>query len=222
MGLTKAERIERQKQRLVEMRKFEEELYAKGLKYIAGVDEVGRGPLAGPVVAAAVILPADFDVLGVDDSKKLSPKKRDELFDVIKEQAVAYGIGQVEHDVIDEINILQATKKAMIMAIVNLNEKMEAKGLPKAEHILFDAVTIEGAKTPQTAIVKGDSKSVSIAAASIIAKVTRDRLMVEYHEKYPYYAFDSNKGYGTKAHYEGLREHGTCPIHRMTFLKNFL
>lgn len=218
--MKKEEREKLQKKRLKEMKKYEEELYESGVNYIAGVDEVGRGPLAGPVVAAAVVLPVGFDVLGVDDSKKLTPKKRDELFDKIKEQAIAIGIGQIEHDVIDQINILQATKQAMIRAIIRANEELENKGLPHIQHILFDAVKIEGAKTPQTSIVKGDSKSVSIAAASIIAKVTRDRQMIEYHEKYPWYSFDSNKGYGTKAHYEGISEHGICPIHRKSFLKN--
>ena len=218
--MKKAEREKLQKKRLAEMKKYEEELYESGVSYIAGVDEVGRGPLAGPVVAAAVVLPVGFDVLGVDDSKKLTPKKRDELFDKIKEQAIAIGVGQVEHDVIDKINILQATKQAMIRAIISANEELEKKGLPHIQHILFDAIKIEGAKTPQTSIIHGDSKSVSIAAASIIAKVTRDRQMVEYHEQYPWYAFDSNKGYGTKAHYEGIKEHGICPIHRKSFLKN--
>ena len=218
--MKKEERERLQKKRLAEMKQYEEKLYESGISYIAGVDEVGRGPLAGPVVAAAVVLPVGFDVLGVDDSKKLTPKKREKLYDEIKEKAIAIGLGQVEHDVIDQINILQATKQAMIQAIIHVNEELEKKGLPHVQHILFDAIRIEGAKTPQTSIVKGDSKSVSIAAASIIAKVTRDRQMVEYHEKYPWYSFDSNKGYGTKAHYEGIKEHGICPIHRKTFLKN--
>ena len=218
--MKKEERERLQKKRLAEMKQYEDKLYESGISYIAGVDEVGRGPLAGPVVAAAVVLPVGFDVLGVDDSKKLTPKKREKLYDEIKEKAIAIGLGQVEHDVIDQINILQATKQAMIQAIIHVNEELEKKGLPHVQHILFDAIRIEGAKTPQTSIVKGDSKSVSIAAASIIAKVTRDRQMVEYHEKYPWYSFDSNKGYGTKAHYEGIKEHGICPIHRKTFLKN--
>lgn len=222
MGMTKAERLDRQRKQLIEMKKFEQALYSKGLKYVAGVDEAGRGPLAGPVVAAAVILPTDFNVLGVDDSKKISPKKRDMFFDIIREKAVAYGIGMIEHSEIDQINILEATKKAMIKALADMNEMMEEKGLSGVEHILFDAVEIKDVKTPKTVIVKGDSISVSIAAASIIAKVTRDRLMLAYHENYPYYSFDSNKGYGTKAHYDGIREHGVCPIHRMTFLKNFI
>lgn len=218
--MKKAEREQMLREKLKEMSVYENELMASGVQYIAGVDEVGRGPLAGPVVAAAVVLPRDFDVLGVNDSKKLTPKKRDELYDIIREKAIAYGLGQMEHDVIDAINILEATKQAMIKAIIECNNSLREKNLPEIQHILFDAMTIKGAKTPQTSIIKGDTKSVSIAAASILAKVTRDRQMIEYHKKYPYYSFDTNKGYGTKAHYEGLREHGICPIHRKTFLKN--
>lgn len=218
--MKKEEREKKLREQLVIMSQYENDLYSKGVEIIAGVDEVGRGPLAGPVTAACVVLPRDFDVLGVNDSKKLTPKKREELFNVISEKAVAVGIGQMEHDVIDSINILEATKQAMIRAIIKCNEKLAEKGLPQIQHILFDAVRIEKAKTPQTSLIKGDTKSVSIAAASIIAKVTRDRQMIEYHEKYPYYSFDTNKGYGTKAHYEGIAEHGICPIHRRTFLKN--
>lgn len=210
--MTKEERLEKQKQRLAEMKVPEAELHAKGYKYIAGVDEVGRGPLAGPVVAAAVILPEDFDVPGVDDSKKLSEKKREELFDIITERAVAYGIGMADHSIIDEINILQATKLAMKDAITGLEQQ--------PDYILFDAMRIDDLETPQESVIKGDSKVLAVAAASIVAKVTRDRMMVEYSNEYPGYAFEKNKGYGTKAHYEGLREHGMCPIHRRTFLKN--
>ncbi|MGN0703702.1 MAG: ribonuclease HII [Lentihominibacter sp.] len=210
--MTKEERLEKQKQRLAEMKVPEAELHAKGYKYIAGVDEVGRGPLAGPVVAAAVILPEDFDVPGVDDSKKLSEKKREELFDIITERAVAYGIGMADHSIIDEINILQATKLAMKDAITGLQQQ--------PDYILFDAMRIDDLETPQESVIKGDSKVLAVAAASIVAKVTRDRMMVEYSNEYPGYAFEKNKGYGTKAHYEGLREHGMCPIHRRTFLKN--
>ena len=192
------------------MEAFEKPLWEAGKKYIAGVDEVGRGPLAGPVVTAAVILPEDFDVLGVDDSKKLSPKRREELFDLIMEKAIAVSIGRREPEVIDEINILEATKAAMLDAIRGLEIR--------PDHVLIDAVVLKGLDIPQTSIIKGDAKSVSIAAASIIAKVTRDREMIEMDEKYPGYAFASNKGYGTKAHYEGLKKHGPCPIHRKTFL----
>lgn len=254
--MTKAERLEKQRQRLAEMKIPEVELRKKGYKFIAGVDEVGRGPLAGPVVAAAVVLPDDFSVLGIDDSKKLSEKKREELFIQIKENAVAWGIGMADHEVIDDINILQATKLAMKRAINDLNCKLAKMSEPalsgteqqmkdiasvtttaememgepldvtaqephSVDYILFDAVKIEDLETPQEAIIKGDAKVLAIAAASIIAKVTRDRMMVKYSEIYPGYAFERNKGYGTKAHYEGLRENGICPIHRRTFLKNF-
>ena len=208
--MTKQERTEKQTLKLQEMLSFEKELWAAGKEYIAGVDEVGRGPLAGPVVTAAVILPKDFSLLGVDDSKKLSPKKREELFEQIKAAAVCWAIGRREPDRIDEINILEATKEAMLDAI---------RALPvKPDHVLIDAVRLPGLDLPQTSIIKGDARSVSIAAASILAKVTRDREMVEMSTVYPGYAFESNKGYGTAAHYEGLRALGPCPIHRKTFL----
>ena len=189
---------------------FERELWTTGQKYIAGVDEVGRGPLAGPVVTAAVILPEDFCLLGVDDSKKLSPKKRDELFDQIKEAAVCWATGRREPQRIDEINILQATKEAMEEAVNALSIR--------PDHVLIDAVKLPRLDIPQTSLIKGDARSVSIAAASIIAKVTRDREMVEMAKLWPGYAFESNKGYGTAAHYEGLKKLGPCPIHRKTFL----
>ena len=229
MGMTKAEREARLRERLAEMKAYENALHEKGIKYIAGVDEVGRGPLAGPVVAAAVVLPENFDVLGVDDSKKLSEKKREELFDIINEKALAVGIGLRDNNRIDEINILEATKEAMTDAIADANRdlkkrlgdssKNDEQNL-QIEHILFDAVSIEKLEIPQNAIIKGDSKSVSIAAASIIAKVTRDRMMCEYAEEFPDYAFEKNKGYGTKAHYEGISRAGMCKIHRKTFLRN--
>ena len=202
------------------MKQPEAELHKSGYKFIAGVDEVGRGPLAGPVVTAAVVLPEDFDVLGVDDSKKLSEKRREELYDKIMEKALAVGIGMADHEVIDEINILQATKKAMLQAIDDCEQKLLQKQDAKIDFVLLDAVTLEKLTKPQHAVVKGDAKVLAIAAASIIAKVTRDRMMVEYSKEYPWYAFESNKGYGTAAHYAGIREHGTCPIHRLTFLKN--
>jgi len=210
--MTKEERLAKQLEKLTEMKIPEAELRKKGYKAIAGVDEVGRGPLAGPVVAAAVIMPEDFDIPGIDDSKKLSEKKREELYEIIKEKAVAYSIGIVEHEVIDEVNILQATKLAMKKAIAGLSVK--------PDYVLFDAVKLEEIDVPQESIIKGDAKVLAIAAASIIAKVTRDRMMVEYAKEYPWYAFEKNKGYGTKAHYEGIYAKGTCPIHRMTFLKN--
>ena len=207
--------------RLEEMKAYERRFYEQGLYFVAGVDEVGRGPLAGPVVAAAVILKPEFDLLGVDDSKKLTEKKREALFEPIKAQSVAYGIGMRDHRVIDEINILEATKLAMRDAIEALQAQLrEHRPEAALEHILIDALTLRDVPIPQTGIVKGDAKSVSIAAASILAKVTRDRLMAEYDRQYPGYAFASNKGYGTKAHYEGLAELGPCPIHRLTFLKS--
>ena len=229
--MNKAEREEYLKNRLVEMRIYEEELYKNGLTYIGGVDEVGRGPLAGPVCAACVILPKDFDVLGVDDSKKISEKKRYELYGLIVERALAYGIGLVDNHRIDEINILNATKEAMLGAIlaaqnmlvsnISIAENVSGIGANKnikIEHLLVDAMKLPEAKIPGTAIVKGDAKSVSIAAASILAKVVRDRLMIEMDSVYPGYAFAKNKGYGTKAHYEGLNKLGITPIHRETFL----
>ena len=181
---------------------------------ICGIDEVGRGPLAGPVVAGAVILPKDNPILYLNDSKKLSEKKREALYDEIMEHAVATGIGIVGPARIDEINILQATYEAMRMAIENLKVRPDL--------LLNDAVTIPEVDIPQVPIIKGDAKSVSIAAASIIAKVTRDRMMVEYDQIIPGYDFASNKGYGTKAHIAGLKEHGPSPIHRRTFIKNFI
>lgn len=183
-------------------------------RYICGIDEVGRGPLAGPVVAGAVILPKDDPVLYLNDSKKLSEKKREMLYDEIMEKAVATGIGIVGPQRIDEINILQATYEAMRMAITDLPVQPDI--------LLNDAVTIPGIEILQVPIIKGDAKSVSIAAASIIAKVTRDRLMVEYDKILPGYDLASNKGYGTKAHIAGLKEHGPSPIHRATFIKNFV
>ena len=222
--MTKQERIEKQQKRLAEMKEPESSLHAEGYRFVAGVDEVGRGPLAGPVVTAAVVLPEDFDVLGVDDSKKLSEKRREELYDQILDRCLAYGIGMADHKVIDEINILQATKKAMKEAITACDLQLRVKegGAADAriDFVLIDAVTLEGLDKPQHAVVKGDAKVLAIAAASIVAKVTRDRMMIEFAKEYPWYAFEKNKGYGTAAHYEGIRAHGTCPIHRMSFLKN--
>lgn len=181
---------------------------------ICGIDEVGRGPLAGPVVAGAVILPKDCNILYINDSKKLSEKKREELYDVIMERAVATGIGMASPARIDEINILQATYEAMRLAIADLGTEPDL--------LLNDAVTIPGVPYRQIPIIKGDAQSVSIAAASIIAKVTRDRLMVEYDKVIPGYEFAKNKGYGTKAHIAALKELGPSPIHRATFIKNFV
>ena len=208
--MTKEERVEKQRQRLEEMLRFERKLWEAGKLHIAGVDEVGRGPLAGPVVTAAVMLPRDFSLLGVDDSKKLSPKKRELLFDQIMEAAVCVSFGRREPQRIDEINILEATKEAMLEAVSGLSVK--------PDHVLIDAVRLPGLDAPQSSIIHGDALSVSIAAASIHAKVTRDREMERMAVVYPGYAFESNKGYGTKAHYEGLARLGPCPIHRRTFL----
>lgn len=212
-----------EKQRLIleEMSKIEKAMHQEGIKYIAGVDEVGRGPLAGPVVAAAVVLPEDFDVLGINDSKKVTEKKREELFPVIKEKALGYGIGVVDERTIDEINILEATKVAMKMAVENLQLDLREKCGGEVEHLLIDALVLKNVDIPQTDIVKGDAKSISIASASILAKVTRDHMMVEYDSIYPGYEFASNKGYGTKAHYEGLDKLGICPVHRVSFLKKY-
>lgn len=207
------------KNRLEEMKTFERQLKEEGYRFIAGVDEVGRGPLAGPVVAAAVVLPEDFAVLGVDDSKKVSEKKREKLYQEILDNAICYGIGQKDNFVIDEVNILEATKLAMAEAIENAEKMLMEKMGEKIGFVLFDAMKIDAVDKPQMSLIKGDAKSVSIAAASIVAKVTRDRQMVSYNEVYPGYGFDSNKGYGTKAHYEGLRERGITEIHRKSFEK---
>lgn len=219
--MTKQEREQFLREKLQTMQVYERDLRAAGKRCIAGVDEVGRGPLAGPVVAACVVLPEDFDVLGVDDSKKLSEKKREQLYDAILSEALAYGIGMQDNASIDEINILEATKEAMRCAILEAERALRAKTGCGIDHILIDALTLREVAIPQTGIVKGDSASLSIAAASILAKVTRDRMMVEYDSIYPGYAFAKNKGYGTKAHYEGLQAQGMTPIHRRSFLKNF-
>lgn len=219
--MTKQEREQVLREKLQTMQVYERELRAAGKRYIAGVDEVGRGPLAGPVVAACVVLPENFDVLGVDDSKKLSEKKREQLYDAILSEALAYGIGMQDNASIDEINILEATKEAMRCAIIEAEQRLREKTGCGIDHILIDALTLREIAIPQTGIIKGDSASLSIAAASILAKVTRDRMMVEYDRIYPGYAFAKNKGYGTKAHYEGLQAQGMTPIHRRSFLKNF-
>ncbi|MCM1282667.1 MAG: ribonuclease HII [Muribaculaceae bacterium] len=182
--------------------------------YICGVDEVGRGPLAGPVVAGAVILPKDCDILYINDSKKLSASKREELYGVIMERALAVGIGMAGPGRIDEINILQADYEAMREAVGKLS--------PRPTLLLNDAVTIPGIDIPQVPIIKGDAKSISIGAASIVAKVTRDRLMEEYQDIYPEYGFASNKGYGSREHIEALKKYGPTPIHRRSFIGNFI
>lgn len=196
-----------------EMWKIEQSHFDAGVKIICGVDEAGRGPLAGPVCAAAVILPPNVDIPGLNDSKKLSDKKRRELFPIIKEQAIAYGIAFADHTEIDEINILQATYLAMERAIDQLTVKPELA--------LVDGNRAKDFSIPVQTVVHGDSLSASIAAASVLAKVTRDDYMLKMAEEYPGYDFEIHKGYGTKAHYAALTEHGPCPIHRMSFLKKF-
>lgn len=218
--MTKAERLELAIKRTEELRRPEIELMDKGYSLIAGVDEVGRGPLAGPVVAAACIFDRDVDIVGIDDSKKLSEKKREHFFDEIKDKALAYGIGEASCEVIDEINILEATKLAMKRAIDEADKMLESKGRDRIQIVIFDAVKINDLKKEQMSVIKGDQTYFSVAAASILAKVTRDNLMKEYDKVYPEYGFASNKGYGTKAHYEGIRKAGITEIHRKSFLKN--
>lgn len=192
---------------------IEEQYFSQGFQLVCGVDEAGRGPLAGPVCAAAVILPPHIEISGLDDSKKMSDKRRRELFPIIMEKAVAYGISLVDHQKIDEINILQATLLAMEQAIAQLSVKPELA--------LIDGNREKDFGVPAKTVVHGDSLSASIAAASVLAKVTRDDYMQEMAEMYPEYGFDIHKGYGTKAHYVALQEHGPSPIHRMSFLKKF-
>ncbi|MUK89932.1 ribonuclease HII [Ornithinibacillus sp. L9] len=192
-----------------EMRTFEKKNYARGCKNIAGIDEAGRGPLAGPVVAAAVILPPNFKLLGLNDSKLLNETERNEFFDIIKKEAVSYAISIISNEEIDKINILEATKLAMRNAISEMS--------PQPDHVLIDAVELNGISCTTEAIIKGDAKSISIAAASILAKVTRDRLMKDIHNEYPMYEFRTNMGYGTKHHMENLKKHGISPYHRKSF-----
>ena len=208
--LKRQAKLEKERARTETLKVYEKEYETHG--WVCGIDEVGRGPLCGPVVAAAVILPKDCQILYLNDSKKLSEKKREELYDVIMDQAVAVGIGMASPERIDEINILQATYEAMRQAIGSLKVKPAV--------LLNDAVTIPEVEIPQIPIIKGDAKSVSIAAASIIAKVTRDRMMVELDRIYPGYDLASNKGYGTKVHMEALKTIGPCAIHRRSFIRN--
>lgn len=203
---------EKEKQRTENLKQFEKEY--QSLTYICGIDEVGRGPLAGPVVAGAVILPKNCNILYINDSKQLSEKKREELYDVIMEQAVSCGVGYSTPERIDKINILQATYEAMREAI----EKLEVR----PDILLNDAVTIPGVSIPQVPIIKGDARSITIGAASIIAKVTRDRLMMEYGKVFPEYDFAGNKGYGSPGHIAALKKYGPTPIHRKSFIKNFI
>ncbi|MCH5342630.1 MAG: ribonuclease HII [Acetatifactor sp.] len=206
------EALKRERERTEKLKEYERK-YAD-LSFICGIDEVGRGPLAGPVVAGAVILPKDCEILYINDSKQLSEKKREELFSVIEREAVACAVGYASPERIDEINILQATYEAMREAIGKLD--------PQPDILLNDAVTIPKVTIPQVPIIKGDAKSISIGAASIYAKVTRDRLMVEYDKVFPEYGFADNKGYGSAAHIEALKKYGPTPIHRKSFIGNFV
>lgn len=208
----KIQSIQKELERLEAMREYETQ--HSDYEYICGIDEVGRGPFAGPVIACAVILPKDCNILYINDSKQLSEKKREELYDEIISKAIAFGIGSMPPDQIDEMNILQATYEAMRKAIGNLKIKPNL--------LLNDAVTIPGVDIKQVPIVKGDAKSISIAAASIVAKVTRDRLMVAYDKIFPGYDLASNKGYGSAKHIEAIKKMGLTPIHRRSFVKNFI
>ncbi len=208
--LTEEEELKRQ----TEMLTVENELKIAGYRFVAGVDEAGRGPLAGPVYAAAVILPENVRIDGINDSKKLSPKKREELFDKIIEMAVSYSIFSVDEGIIDEINILNATHMAMNKAVDSLSTK--------PDFVIIDGNSINGMTIPHQTLIKGDSKSMSVAAASVLAKVARDRYITEMAEKYPQYGFEKHKGYGTKAHTDAILKYGICPIHRKTFLKKLL
>ena len=206
---------EKEKERLLNLKQIEKEYYSRNIEYIAGIDEAGRGPLAGPVVVASVIMPKDSMIEGVNDSKKVSEKKREKLYDLILEEAISYGIGIIYQDEIDEINILQATKKGLTNAI----EQMKIK----PDLILVDALNgINTLGIPYQSIIKGDAKCYSISAASIIAKVTRDRIMREWDAVYPEYGFSSHKGYGTAKHIAALKEYGPCPLHRRSFIKHFV
>lgn len=200
--------------RLIKMNEIENKAYALGKKCIAGIDEVGRGPLAGPLLTASVILHKDTKIIGINDSKKLSEKKRESLYSEIIENALEFNINMEDNIVIDEINILEATKKSMKKNISNL------KNIP--DYLIIDAVNLENLKMTTCSIPKADALSISVAAASIIAKVTRDRYMTKIHDKYPQYGFDKNKGYGTKEHIDAIKKYGPCPIHRNTFIKNFV
>lgn len=217
----KGERLEKELARLAAMHEYENA--HADVRFIAGIDEAGRGPLAGPVVAACCILPKDAVILYLNDSKKVTALRREALLPEIKEKAIAYGIGIVDEKRIDEINILQADYEAMRIAVQKTSAMLQAKGLADAPGLLLnDAVTIPGVEIPQESIIKGDAKSVSIAAASILAKVTRDQLMEAYDAQYPEYGFARNKGYGTKEHIEALKHLGPCPIHRHSFIGHFV
>ena len=206
---------EKEEPRLNELKEIDKSYFKEGYNYICGIDEAGRGPLAGPVVVAAVIMPKDSMIEGVNDSKKVSEKKREKLYELIIEEAISYSVGIVDQNEIDRINILNATKAGLTEAVRTLKVKPEL--------ILVDALTnIDTCGVPYQSIIKGDAKSYSIAAASIIAKVTRDRIMREWDKVYPQYGFEKHKGYGTAAHISAIKENGLCPLHRLSFVKNII
>lgn len=216
---------EKEFERLKTIKEIEENLYDEGITSIAGIDEAGRGPLAGPVVVASVIMPRESMIEGVNDSKKVSEKKREKLYEEIINECIAYGVGIIDQEEIDKINILNATKEGLTKAIKEMENNLKEKKqkIEKPEIILVDALTkIDTDHIPYRSIIKGDSKSYSIAAASIIAKVTRDRIMRQWDEVYPMYGFAKHKGYGTVAHMEAIREYGLCPLHRRSFVKNIV
>lgn len=216
---------EKEYERLKTIKEIEENLYNEGITSIAGIDEAGRGPLAGPVVVACVVMPKYSMIEGVNDSKKVSEKKREKLYDEIINEAIAYGVGIVSQQEIDKINILNATKEGLTTAIREMEKDLKEKnrGFDKPEIILVDALTkIDTDHIPYRSIIKGDSKSYSIASASIIAKVTRDRIMRQWDEVYPMYGFARHKGYGTSAHITAIKEYGLCPLHRRSFVKNII
>lgn len=206
---------EKEFERLTKLKEIEKELYQKGFDKICGIDEAGRGPLAGPVVIAGVIMPRDSMIEGVNDSKKVSEKKREKLYDLIIEEAISYSVAVIGQDIIDEINILNATKEGVTQVVEGLDVKPDLIAIDALEHINTDGV-------PYESIIKGDAKCYSIAAASILAKVTRDRIMREWDSVYPQYGFMQHKGYGTAKHIVAIKEYGLCPIHRRSFTKNFV
>ncbi len=206
---------ERELERLTKLKEIENNLYSKDINYICGIDEAGRGPLAGPVVVASVIMPKDSMIEGVNDSKKVSESKREKLYEKIIEEAISYGVGIIDQKEIDEINILNATKKGLTMSLKELKVRPDI--------ILVDALNgIDTLQIPYKSIIKGDAKAYSISAASIIAKVTRDRIMREWDKIYPQYGFEKHKGYGTAMHINAIKEYGICPLHRLSFVKNFI
>lgn len=214
---------EKEVERLLNLKKEEKILYEKGIVSICGIDEAGRGPLAGPVVVACSLMSKESMIEGVNDSKKISEKKREKIYEEIVQEAIAYGVGIIDQEEIDKINILNATKKGLTIAIRQMEEKLEEKNIKKPDVILVDALTgIDTLGIPYKSIIHGDAISYSIACASIIAKVTRDRIMRKMDETYPQYGFAKHKGYGTATHMQAIRENGLCPLHRRSFVKNII